>query len=124
MDANSSLQKSCFFGAKGYESIYESLPMAVLTVYYICSSDPRLQKESSLMIMLLLLALSWLSICYGVTAIVLHDNDMEGFSNAFRIFSFFIVNVSWLLACCWGIFATENYIVLYCVLGVSVYLYH
>ncbi len=118
MDGDDTNHRSCFYLGKGYETIYESVPMAVITIYYICTVDPELQRSSSGLIMLPSLILSSLSIAYGMTATAMNENDLRGLGPGLTFFFFFILDTLWILSGCWGLFSTGQVIVLYCVLGV------
>jgi hypothetical protein len=112
-------QRTFFFGGKLYATVYESLPLAVLMVYYICTTDPSLQKETTLLIFLPSLSLSCLSIAYGGTAGALNESQITSLSAAFRLFSYFLVDIIWLLSGIWGLFVTGQFVVLAYVLGLQ-----
>jgi hypothetical protein len=119
MDGKNLSQRTKFFGGKLYATIYESLPISVLTVYYICTSDPLIQKESTALIMLPSLSLSCLSMAYGGTGYITNEAQFTSISAVFRLFLYYVVDISWLLASFWGVFATRQYIVLAYALGME-----
>jgi hypothetical protein len=120
MDGTNFAQKSFFFGGKLFATVYESLPMAVLTIYYICVTDPNLQTSATLLIMLPSLSLSCLSMAYGGTGGALNESHLTNVNAAFRLFSYFVVDIIWLLSGFWGLFATGQFMVLVAVLGLQV----
>jgi hypothetical protein len=113
-------ERGCFYVGKGYETIYESVPMSVLTVYYIVTVDPMLQRESTALIMVPSLILSCLSIAYGMTATAINENGMTGLPTGLLVFSFFMLDTFWIISGCWGIFAIGQYMVLLYVAAVQV----
>ncbi len=112
MNGTNFVQLTFFFGGKMYAAVYESMPMSVLMVYYICVTDPYLQSETTTLIMLPSLSLSCLSMAYGATGAVLNESTHSDVYAAFRLFSFYIVDIVWLLSGFWGLFATGQFIVL------------
>ncbi len=121
MDVTNFWQKTFFFGGKLYSTVYESLPLAVLTVYFICTSDPYMKRESTALIMLPSLSLSCLSMAYGGTGAALNESHLTGTGAALRLFSYFIVDIVWLLSGFWGLFFTKQFMVLLYILGVQLF---
>ncbi len=121
MDMNNNNHNVLFFAAKGFDAEYKSLPMAVLTIFYICTTDPSFERESTSLVMMPSLILSALSIGYGMTSAVMHENNFRGLKSGLRLFCYFLVDEIWLLANCWGLFITSQSVVLLYVLGVQVF---
>jgi hypothetical protein len=119
MDGKNSGQRTFFFLGKLYATLYESLPMAILMIYYICITDPHLERETTLLIMLPSLSLSCLSMAYGGAGGALNEAQTTSVAAGFRTFSYFVVDIIWLLSGIWGLFVTGQFIVLAYVLGLQ-----
>jgi hypothetical protein len=119
MDRNDQNHRACFFTAKGHETVYEALPVSVLTIRYLSTTDPSLRRSSTTLLMISSLVLSCASMAYGLASNCVDENKVKGFGNALRIFCWLVVDIVWMMSGCWGLFSTGQDIVLLCVLGIQ-----
>ncbi len=119
MDHKNKNQTSIFYLGKAAEATFEALPMAILTIYSIVSSDSSFDSGKTFTILASSLVVSGISMAYGTAMTALEDNQIKGIGNALRMFIFCLVDIFCLLVAVGFAIHKGNRIVLFTVMGIQ-----